>query len=94
MITSEGFKERVKKALEGDSTMGNADGGNTIETDTGKNLAKAAEKRKEMKEKAPMYVKDVQPVKVVKESEEEKNVLLEEEIKKMMKLSSYNEKTQ
>jgi hypothetical protein len=91
---SEGFKDRVKKALEGDSTMGNADGGNTIPTKTGENLAKAAEKRKEMKEKAPMYVKDVQPVKVVKESKEEKNVLLEEEIKKMMKLSSYNEKTQ
>ena len=41
-----------------------------------------------------MYVKDVQPVKVVNEQEEKKNDVLEEEIKKMMKLSSYNEKTQ
>ena len=91
---SEGFKDRVKKALEGDSTMGNAEGGNTIKTNTGKNLADLAEKRKKHKEEAPMYVKDVQPVKVVNEQEEKKNDVLEEEIKKMMKLSSYNEKTQ
>ena len=91
---SEGFKERVKKALEGDSTMGNAQGGNTIPTDTGKNLAATAEKRKKHKEEAPMYVKDLQPVKVVKESTEEKKNVLEEEIQKMKKLTSYNEKTQ
>lgn len=48
-----------------------------------------------------MYVKDVQPVKIVKESKEdltetveEKKSVLEEEIQKMKKLSSYNEKTQ
>ena len=91
---SEGFKERVKKALEGDSTMGNAQGGNTIPTDTGKNLAATAEKRKKHKEDAPMYVKDLQPVKVVKESTDEKKNVLEEEIQKMKKLTSYNEKTQ
>ena len=65
------FKERVKKALEGDATMGNAEGGNTIPTKTGENLQKTAEKRKEYKENAPMYVKDLQPVKsskVVNES--------------------------
>jgi len=91
---SESFKERVKKALEGDSTMGNAQGGNTIPTDTGKNLSATAEKRKKHKENAPMYVKDVQPVKVVKETTEEKKSVLEEEIQKMKKLTSYNEKTQ
>jgi len=95
------FKDRLKKALEGDSTMGNADGGNTIPTDTGKNIAKTAEKRKKRDEEKPMYVKDVQPVKIVKESKEdltetveEKKSVLEEEIQKMKKLSSYNEKTQ
>lgn len=91
---SEGFKERVKKALEGDSTMGNAQGGNTIPTDTGKNLAATAQKRKERKESDPMYVKDVQPVKVVKESTDEKKNVLREEIQKIKKLTSYNEKTQ
>jgi len=94
---SDSFKERVKKALEGDSTMGNADGGNTIPTQTGKNIAATAEKRKKHKENAPMYVKDVQPVKVVKEEKETKDstkTVLQEEINKMKKLSSYNEKTQ
>jgi len=94
---SEEFKDRVKKALEGDSTMGNADGGNTIPTETGKNLAKTAEKRKERYENQPMYKKDIQPVKVVKEelneSEENTNVL-EEEIQRLKDLSNYNEKTQ
>ena len=98
---SDSFKERVKKALEGDSTMGNADGGNTIPTETGKKIADAAEKRKKHKEEAPMYVKDVQPVKVVKEekeeiteSKEDTKTVLEEEIQKMKKMASYNEKTQ
>lgn len=94
---SDEFKDRVKKALEGDSTMGNADGGNTIPTETGKNLAKTAEKRKERYENQPMYKKDIQPVKVVKEElteSKEKTSVLEEEIKRLKDLSNYNEKTQ
>jgi hypothetical protein len=76
--------------------MGNADGGNTIPTETGKNLSKTAEKRKERNENQPMYKKDIQPVKSVneeKESKEESNVL-QEEIKRLKDLSNYNEKTQ
>jgi len=98
---SDSFKERVKKALQGDPTMGNADGGNTIKTDTGENLHKTAEKRKKRYEDQPMYVKDVQPVSVVNEEKEEltetkdeTNTVLEEEIKRMKNISSYNEKTQ
>lgn len=94
---SDSFKERIKKALEGDSTMGNADGGNTIPTQTGKNIAATAEKRKKHKENAPMYVKDVQPVNTVNEGKKTKDStksVLQEEIKKMKKLSSYNKKTQ
>lgn len=87
------FKDRVKKALEGDSTMGNADGGNTIPTETGKNLSKTAEKRKERNENQPMYKKDIQPVKSVNEEKEKSNVL-QEEIKRLKDLSKYNEKTQ
>ena len=48
-----------------------------------------------------MYKKDIQPVKVVSEEKEEitetveeKNGVLEEEIKRMRNISSYNEKTQ
>jgi len=94
---SDEFKDRVKKALEGDSTMGNADGGNTIPTETGKNLAKTAEKRKDRNENQPMYKKDIQPVKVVKEElteSKEKTNVLEEEIQRLKDLSNYNEKTQ
>jgi hypothetical protein len=68
--------------------------GNTIETETGKNLHKTAERRKEVKERAPMYVKDVQPVKELKEETSEVGDVLEEEISKMKKMFSYNEKTQ
>jgi len=92
---SEAFKERLKKSLEGDSTMGNADGGNTIPTETGKNLHKTAKRRKDVKERSPMYVKDVQPVKkkINEETSKVKNVL-EEEINKMKNLLSYDQKTQ
>ena len=91
---SEEFKARVKKSLEGDSTMGNADGGNTIPTKTGKNLQAIAEKRKKYKKEAPMYVKDVQPIKELKEEVSKVNNVLEEEINKMKNMFSYNEKTQ
>jgi hypothetical protein len=91
---SDSFKERVKKALEGHSSMGNADGGNTIPSDTGKNIAATAEKRKKHKEEAPMYVKDVQPVNEGEETKDSSKSVLQEEISKMKKLSSYNEKTQ
>jgi hypothetical protein len=43
---SERFKVRLKKALEGDSTMGNSqDAANVIKSDTGKNLAKKEERK-------------------------------------------------
>lgn len=91
---SEQFKERVKKALEGDSTMGNSqDSPNVIKTKTGENIGKIAKRKKKEIEDQPMYEKDVQPVKVVKESQE-KNVIIESEIEKMKKLYSYNKKTQ
>jgi hypothetical protein len=91
---SDSFKERVKKALEGHSSMGNADGGNTIPSDTGKNIASTAEKRKKHKEDAPMYVKDVQPVNEGEKIKDSTKSVLQEEITKMKKLSSYNKKTQ
>jgi hypothetical protein len=74
--------------------MGNADGGNTIPSDTGKNIASTAEKRKKHKEDAPMYVKDVQPVNEGEKIKDSTKSVLQEEITKMKKLSSYNKKTQ
>lgn len=92
---SDKFKERMKASLEGDSKMGNSqDAANVVKSDLGKNLAKQAERKKKKDEEAPMYNKDVQPVKEVNESEVKSTQLLNEEIEKMKKIASYNKKTQ
>jgi hypothetical protein len=89
------FNERLKKALEGDATMGNShDAGNVIKSDLGEKLAKVAKRKEEEEKNAPMYNKDPQPVKVVKESKLETEVILENEIKKMKMMYGYNKKTQ
>jgi hypothetical protein len=92
---SEQFKDRLKKALDGDTTMGNShDAGNVIDTDTGKKLADRAKKKEAEQEKAPMYEKDPAPTKEVNESEVLKANLINEEIEKMKKMYGYNKKTQ
>lgn len=92
---SEKFKERLKKALEGDSTMGNSqDAGNVVKSDLGKKIADKVERKKKEKEDMVMYNKDVQPVKVVKESTTNFKSILNEEIEKMKKMANYDKKTQ
>jgi hypothetical protein len=92
---SEEFKARLKKALDGDSTMGNShDAGNVIPTNTGKKLSDRANKKEKEQEKAPMYEKDPAPTKEVNESEILKTNLINEEIEKMKKMYGYNKKTQ
>jgi hypothetical protein len=92
---SEEFKTRLKKALDGDSTMGNShDAGNVISTNTGKKLADRANKKEKEQEKAPMYEKDPAPTKEVNESEVLKTNLINEDIEKMKKILGYNKKTQ
>jgi hypothetical protein len=87
------FKDRMKKSLEGHATMGNSqDAVNVVKSDLGKNMAKNAERKEKKREKAPMYNKDPQPVKIVKENETPKVLL--EEIQKMKNISFYNKKTQ
>ena len=89
------FKDRLKKALEGDVTMGNShDAGNVIKSDLGEKLAKVAKRKEEEEKNAPMYNKDPQPVKVVKESKSEADIILENEIKKMKMMYGYDKKTQ
>lgn len=97
---SQQFKDRLKKALEGDVTTGNSqDYVNTIKSDTGKNLAKQAE-RKKKKEDAEFNVswghswKSPEEVKVVNESTFKMSDVLNEEIKKMKDMVNYNKKTQ
>ncbi len=92
---SEQFKARLKKALDGDTTMGNShNAGNVIATDTGKKLADRAKKKETEQEKAPMYEKDPAPTKEVNESKGLKSNLINEEIEKMKKIFGYNKKTQ
>ena len=92
---SEQFKDRLKKSLEGDTTTGNShDAGNVIKSDLGEKLAKVAKRKEEEEKNAPMYNKDPQPVKVVKESKSETDVILENEIKKMKMMYGYDKKTQ
>jgi hypothetical protein len=92
---SEEFKARLKKALDGDVTMGNShDAGNVIPTNTGKKLADRADKKEKEQEKAPMYKKDTTPTKEVNESEVLKTNLINEDIEKMKKILGYNKKTQ
>ncbi len=98
---SERFKVRLKKALEGDSTMGNSqDAANVIKSDTGKNLAKKAERKDKKVTKEPKVSwghswKEPEKVNVVQESEKTTmSSILEEEIQRMKKILGYNEKTQ
>ena len=92
---SEQFNTRLKKALDGDTTMGNShDAANVIATDTGKKLADRAKKKEAEQEKAPMYEKDPAPTKEVNESEVLKTNLINEDIEKMKKILGYNKKTQ
>lgn len=89
------FKERLKKSLEGDKKMGNSqDAANVIKTDTGKKMAKIADRIEKEEEKMPMYKKDPAPTKEVNESKVTFSNILNEEIEKMKKLTGYNKKTQ
>jgi hypothetical protein len=92
---SEEFKSRLKKALDGDTTMGNShNAANVIATDTGKKLAERAKKKETEQQKAPMYEKDPAPTVEVNESENLKQNLINEDIEKMKKILGYNKKTQ
>lgn len=70
------FVERVKKALTGDSTMGNPSGEgvvNAIESDVGEKVFDNIEKKRENIADDPMYVKDEQPVEDDPEYKKETN---------------------
>lgn len=97
------FEDRIQDALSGEQEMGNAqddDTANAIKSDLGKDVLAKSKKRREARSEQPMYKKDVQPVNEEKAEEkpivEEKKIdsVVTEEIKKMKRLSGYNEKTQ
>ena len=81
--------------MDGDSTMGNSqDAGNVVKSDLGKKIADKVERKKQQKKDMVMYNKDVQPVKIVKESTTDFQSILNEEIEKMKKIANYDKKTQ
>jgi hypothetical protein len=100
------FKDRSKKALTGDSKMGNAKGkdtANTIDTKTGDDLIKKANRKKKKEDAAPMYKKDVQPTGKQDDDGEadlkgnalnESDIVLENEMAKIKKLYTYSDRTQ
>lgn len=96
------FRDRAKKALVGDTTMGNSpDAGNAIKTDVGEKMAKNVERRRENLRKEPIYPKEAVPVKTKPEkeplrpvNEEKENSFLKEEIERMKQMVSYDKKTQ
>jgi hypothetical protein len=62
---SKEYKDRMKKAFTGDSTMGNdagEDTANAIKSDVGDKAFKRIEKKRKAMDEDPMYVKDEQPV--------------------------------
>ena len=75
--------------------MGNSqDYANVIKTDLPKKLEKEVKRKSEEKKNEPRYNKEVQPTKAVNESKVSLSNILQEEMKKMKKLTNYNEKTQ
>lgn len=97
---SENFKKRLKMALEGDPKMGNSqDTANVIKTDTGKNIGKTSEKKKEIEKKGKKVSwghswSSPEEVVIVKESKTTMSSVLNEEIERMKKMYGYDEKTQ
>lgn len=91
------FMDRIEKALVGDTTMGNSqDAAGITKSDTGEKILKSMKKRREALRKEPIYPKEAVPVKTKPESEPVRpvNESVEEEIKKMKHIASYNKKTQ
>jgi hypothetical protein len=93
---SEQFKKRLKMSIAGDKLMGNSsdDVANVVKTDLPKKLEKEVKRKSEDKKAEPLYKKEPQPVKSVNESKVSMDPILLEEMRKMKKLTNYNEKTQ
>ena len=94
---SEQFKKRLKMAIEGDKLMGNSskDVANVIPSEVAvEKMEKQMKDREKDKEERKLYNKEPLPVEHVNESKMGFSTILNEEIEKMKKISSYNKKTQ
>jgi len=96
---SEMYKKRQQMAIEGDTTMGNShDAANVVKSDLPEKIKKKVQRKKEKKKQEPTVSWGIawkEPTDVnVNESETQSKSLLNEEIERMKKLSTYNKKTQ
>ncbi len=88
-------QDRHVKALTGDSKMGNShDAANVVPSKLGEKIIKKVKRKDKEEENMPMYNKDVQPSREVKESEQAAQNVISEEIQRMKQMASYNKKTQ
>lgn len=88
-------QDRHVKALTGDSKMGNShDAANVVPSKLGEKIIKKVKRKDKEEENMPMYKKDVQPSREVKESKQVAENVISEEIQRMKQMASYNKKTQ
>lgn len=88
-------QDRHEMALKGDTKMGNShDAANVIPSKLGEKIIKKVKRKDKEEENMPMYNKDVQPSREVKESKKESKKVISEEIQRMKQMASYNKKTQ
>ncbi|MFA6089736.1 MAG: hypothetical protein WC755_07790 [Candidatus Woesearchaeota archaeon] len=82
------FRKREKMYLQGDKKTGNSqDAANVVNSDLGEKLANRAERKIKAHQERPMYNKEFQPVETGKDN-------LNEDIKRIKEMYSYNKKTQ
>ena len=92
---SEQFKKRLKMAIEGDKLMGNSskDVANVVGSEVAvEKIGKQIKDREKDKEERVLYKKEAVPT--ISETKIGFSNILNEEIEKMKKISSYNKKTQ
>jgi len=92
---SEQFKKRLKMAIEGDKLMGNSskDVANVVPSEVAvEKMEKQMKDREEDKAERVVYKKEAVPT--LSESKVSFSNVLNEEIEKMKKISTYNKKTQ
>lgn len=97
------FQERAKKAIKGDSKMGNSqEAANVIKSDLGEKLIKKTKNKEKTVSSDPMYKKDSQPIKADKTeikntalNESKLNTpLIAEEIQKMKHIAFFDKSSQ
>jgi|LakMenE01Jun11ns_1017448.scaffolds.fasta_scaffold9915323_3 hypothetical protein len=88
-------QDRHEMALKGDSKMGNSqDAANVVPSKLGEKIIKKVKRKDKEEGNMPMYKKDVQPSREVKESKQVAENIISEEIQRMKQMASYNKKTQ